>query len=71
MTSTTRYPKTQKIISLNMNKELYYKRMCDGTWSHKYNTALNERIADDIGESNDRTAYDVGEEPSKTNFDHD
>jgi len=54
-----------------MNKELYYKRMCDGTWSHKYNTALNERIADDIGESNDRTAYDVGEEPSKTNFDHD
>ncbi len=54
-----------------MNKKLYYQCMCEGTWKHKYNEAMNERIANENGLSNDRTAYDVGEEPSKTNFDHD
>jgi hypothetical protein len=45
-----------------MNKQKINKIFCNGTWSHKYNEARNERLANDIGESNDRTAYDVGTE---------
>ena len=45
------------------------KVFCEGTWSHKYDTAKNERIADAMDSVNDRTGYDAGMEPLQTNFD--
>jgi hypothetical protein len=46
-----------------MNKQQIEKEVfCNGTWSHKYNEARNERLANDIGEPNDRTGADCGME---------
>ena len=55
----------------HISQILRESKFCEGTWAHKYNTALNERIAEAMGVANGRTAADTGECLQETNFDHD
>ncbi len=43
-------------------KKYIEKVFCEGTWKHKYNEAMNEKLAELFGEPNDRTSADVGVE---------
>lgn len=53
----------KNIIGFDKWVEKHKKVFMDGTWSHKYDTAKNEKFAEAFGESNDRTGYDAGNDP--------